>query len=130
MNRTDALYKVGIPCVIFFKLKSPCQHCDNFMPIWQRLCTDPDFKGKLAFIIHSFGQDPLTKKVHRLIPEYQDIIDNEKGVPAFVIHLPHDGDIIDLGNGPIGPDRKGVLTFDAMKHTIIRALSDTKYAIA
>jgi hypothetical protein len=123
LNRRDALYSVGIPCVIFFKLKSKCSACDNFMPIWRQLTNDPLFHGKVSFIVYSFGPDNVSGKYFHVAPEYKELIDGYGHVPVFIIHLPFDQEIIDLGHGP------SERTFENMKETVVSALSTTKYKL-
>lgn len=123
MNREDALYRYGIPCLIFFKIKSPCSACDEFRPVWEDLCEDRLFQGKINFVIYSFGTDPNNGKTYSVGKEYEPIINEYGKIPIFLIHLPQDEGIIDLGHGP------SPRTFDTMKQTIISALSSTKYRL-
>jgi len=117
--RENALYKLGIPCVIFFKLKTKCSACDEFTPIWEQLCSEPRFMGKVMFIRYAFGEDPATGRYHHLNDTYKSIVDKYQRVPVFIIHLPHDKGIIDLGIGP------RVRSFENMRDVIIRALGES-----
>jgi thiol-disulfide isomerase/thioredoxin len=123
LSRRDALYKYKRPCVIFFKLKSKCAACDSTLPIWERLCADPTFNGKVVFIVYSFGEDPISKNNYQVAPEYTNIIGSYKEVPIFLLHLPNDT-IIDLQHGP------PVRNFENMKDVIIDALSTTPYRLS
>lgn len=124
MQRKTALYQNNTPCFVFLKRKDRCDACEQFMDVFDRLSTDPVFANKLAFILMSFGQDPTTGKTLSLPEEYQVLINNNPRVPMFLIHLPNDQEIIDLGNGnPNGRD------FESTKRAIIKALSFTPYKL-
>lgn len=124
MQRRTALYQNNIPCFVFLKRKDLCEACEKFMPIFEALSRDPRFINRLAFIVMSFGQDLTTGKTLPLADEYQPLITNNPRVPLFLLHLPNDQEIIDLGNGnPNGRD------FESMKQAIIKALSLTPYKL-